>query len=693
MSRNQETDSSSAIVEAIFGDSINSGAKAHYEKRLRENYVHKKNESKHPRYFVRRSHDGGQYGRNHLSEEVTNYFENLLLLDSLFGRPKKVFEVLGEEPEDDLRKRSKDPNEREKAAERFNKSKEFRIRNAKQQIQQRRAELQPILEQTQAVLDRSEPWERIPEDFDLWRDRLGGLLVPPDKSTPKRSPADSWKFPMAEKIRRIEESPEWQDGDPEKAAERAMCYHEMGNTELAHLQIDEELAQHPEEPVLYYVKAVLLMEGASHHWKQSFLHRELGAQGAALTAEERWHEERAFDESCDAADKETEALKQLMACYGHWDVDKLPGWARYNSRHDAELLLIQKIIGKACLHLRLHVNFDFSLERPVPKQIKVFIEKVHLAERFELYFYKPEYFGSLLGYWNLCRVLKPDLHQASVKKWLDLVIEGLEHPKDGIWRTWDWFKCPLEGPMKFQHPFRNQWPEMIVAACGKKELKFAFDSIDIFDGFLPLMDAKYSSQIADKHLWNRMQLEWAQLVSDECDTPWKRIQVCRKALDRLPWAESSFSVRWKMYWLYAEARCHFDAAVLLADEDKRLASGHLSYVETQLAQHPDLGKKEVTHFTLDESCEEYDSERESDIIGNETNVFSWEVREATKGENGWPGCSASDSMFLVSFRLSEVYFGPRPTILDRFDAVCQKLYDLEGSPFERLLAYLKNGMG
>ncbi|WP_269538055.1 hypothetical protein [Cerasicoccus fimbriatus] len=667
MSRPKELDSASAIVEAIFGETITAEAKAHYEERLRSNYLHKKNEDKIPGHYRWRS-NYGERRRSHLTTEARHYFENLLLLDSIFLMPKKVFEVLGDEDK---------------------RTVEERVRYAKHMIRQRRAELAPIQAQRQAVLNQSASWENLPDDFDLYRDSLGSLLIQGGRVNSPKENGESWKFPLADKIRRIEESPEWQAGDLSKAAERAMCFHDLGNTELAHVQIDELLAENPMEPVLYYVKAVLLIEGAAYHWKQSFLHRQFGATGIPLTAEERWHDEQASDQAMDAMTKEQHALEQLLCCYQHWDENKFPNWARFGRRHDAELLLIQKIIAKACLHLDTTVYIDYSRENSVLTKIRAFIERVHSSSRFEHNFYNPAQFASLLGFWKLCRFLNSELHGASVKQWHVAVTDCFNETQEGIWRTRDWFEPPLDGHMKFEHPFTNRWPELIVRVCGNAEFMHALDIAKIPQDFLSLIDRAHASQTADGHLWSRIQLEWSRLVTESCDTPLKRIQVCRCALEHLLWTESDFGKRWRTHWEYAEVRCHFDAAMLLADQDKQLARDHLGIMEARLDQCPDIQKKAMTLFTLDQSYDDLDVERDSDLIGNDINIFMHEVEPATEAADGWSRAPKSETFDRLILNIPGADFMTPSEMVDRFDSVRQKLQDLKGSPFERLKAYLE----
>lgn len=662
MSRNQETDSASALVKEIFGKGISGAARMHYGERLRTNYLHKKNEEKIPKSY--RWHSGdGERQRSHITINAKHYFQNLLLLDSLFERPKKVFEILGDEKQ----------------------TNEARLAYANQQIQQRRGELRPLLEQTQAVLDDSQPWESLPDDFDLYRDPLAALLDNPKEVTEKKPRGESWKFPMADKIRRIEESPEWQDGDVEKAAERAMCYHEMGNTDLAHLQIDEELAQHPEEPVLYYVKAVLLMEGASHHWKQSFLHRELGAQGVALTGEEHWHEEQAFDQATAAMSKGLQALEQLLACYQYWNDRELPGWALCRS-FNAKLRLMQEIIKRGCFHL--HIADGCGLADRVEQALTEFALKLNEDDSFNNLFYLPKYFGALLGYWRLSRQFCEESYKASVVKWYAEVQGSLDRPKEGIGRDWQRYECVLGGYMEFHRSWGNDWPSMIVAAYDGQELGGALHIAKASGSFLQQVDELYAVQLSDQSLWKRIQFEWQRLMDEDCDTPWKRIQVCQKTLQQLQWSDTDFSKRWWGYWKYAELRCHFDAALLLVDEDKRLASAHVEYVSEQLDEYPNMVTKVATHFTLIEYMDDEEYPRQSEILGHSINVFVLEEREATEGRDGWSGLSAWDSMSDVVFRVSGWEFMPTPKIVERYHMVCKKLMVLKGSPFERLQTYL-----
>lgn len=667
MSRNQELDSASTMVEEIFADSISSQQKGRYEERLRTNYLHKKNERKIPERF-RFRFGSGVRKRSHLSLEERTYFANLLLLDTLFGKPAKVFDLL-------TRK------ETESEAE-------WGVRVC-DQIRVRRAELEPLLEHMQAMLADSERWEELPTEFDLHRTLLSGLLKDSSKSS-GRMQGESWKFPLVEEIRRLEDSDEWRAGEADAVAEVAMLYSKLGLQESACRHIEEAFVEHPGDSGLWFAKATLIMRGSAHHFEQMQQHEELGAGGQIpITAEEQWRDELAAEAAGSLLCSEHKALIALINCYLHLG-EYPPRWALALGLHDVRQWLIEAVIKRSAGFARLYAEARDVMPSALSNSIELAVARIKEDSDFVWRFFRSDGFGLLLLFWEVSRRFDWDAYQELVARWFGEVSSLAESRKEIKARVC----CPFEtSDLLFRKSWSDGWPSVIVESLDNPEMHRALSVCSNEAGFRSSILAKQEWQVSDQRLWKAIQFEWRRLLDRETNTPQKAIQVCEDACSLLPWADSVFSNRWLLRWRYAKARCHFDAAMLLVGGgDKQGAVVHLEQIDQMVRAYSGLKEIDSTHMTIlnDTGIDPDPSEDLCDLTGSYANIFgNVDFAYDDLGPRAiWPaGPSVLFDAILVN-RCRE--FPLDEKLLDCYSEMLKKLESFEGSPFERLSTLLRS---
>lgn len=619
MPRNQEEGSASWIVDQIF-DGYTEDSKRYYADRLRCRYM-EPNVRDHLQYWTpKRKGPGEKHGGAILSnsESALNYFRNLLLLDELLKRPSDVFKALGG-----------DGKSCNSGGEPMSLKEENHVMG--NMIRARRYELRMRAEPINAVLKKSRAWESIPDSFEPYRDDLSALE---EESRSEEEPKTyhSWKAKLAEAVIEIEESDEWQNGSPEKCAQKADLYLKMGLDGLARQQIDSEIVDHPEDPSLNYVKAKLLLHEASQARGQAFTHQMLHQEAPPMSGEEAYHEELAFDKASSSQSKSESALMQLMACYRNWDEKKLPNWACPHCQ-EIHRNVFFKIIDLAdyCAGV-IHSQHNWNKAQPtdlIEKKdgllsseiIRFLAEKGRIEESHLSLLLWPDNFRMLLRYWSLMLRVKKIACCKSVKAWRKTVEESCE-AKAGTLNPWQWFQLNELDQIRSENAWSNAWPELIHAYASEKTFCAALDSGKVPNGFLKSVDKVLAQQQADRRLWQCLVFEWRSLSQKLESQTGDVAEICRQGYKRLPWSKSDFSNTWKVRWLYALAACHFNAAILAWPTKPEAALQAIYEVELLLQKHPEIAKRESAMLIII-LCDEFDEyETPRDLLGNFGHIFT-----------------------------------------------------------------------
>jgi hypothetical protein len=673
MPRNQEEGSASWIVDQIF-DGYPEDAKRYYADRLRCRYM-EPNVRKHLQYCTeKRKGPGEKHGGAVLSnsESALNYFRNLLLLDELLKRPSDVFKALGSD--------GKSYNASDKPISL--KEENFDMGNM---IRARRYELEMRAKPINDVLEKSRAWESIPDSFEPYRDDLNSLEEEPrTKVEPKTY--DSWKAKLAEAVIEIEESDEWQNGSPEKCAQKADLYLKMGFHGLARQQVDSEITDHPEDPSLNYVNAQLLLHEASEASWQAFTHQTLHQEAPPMSGEEAHHEEQLYEKASSAHNKAEEALVQLMACYRNWDERKLQKWA-YPHCQEIHRNVFFKIIDLADYFAGvIHAQHNWHKAQPTDLIEKIdgplsrliigfFTEKRRIEESHMSALLWAENFGILLRYWSLMHRVKPIACSKSVKAWRKSVEESYE-AKAG---SWQWFKLNDLDQIRAEVAWSNPWPKLIHAHANEEKFYSALDIAKVPNGFLKSADKVLAQQQADHRLWHCLVFEWRGLSRNLASQSSDALKLCRQAYKRLPWSKSDYSNVWKLRWLYAIASCHFDMVIRAWPTDIGKARENIEELERLLEKHPEVGDPKATMLTTVQSdeFEEYESPR--DLLGNYGHIFT--DSDTNLISRAWG---------LFSDYHPYRYNLERPLPLERHYAFAEACHHYDGSLYEKARALVSN---
>ncbi|MDQ8207006.1 hypothetical protein QEH52_05775 [Coraliomargarita sp. SDUM461003] len=648
MSRPQEEQSAKSIVEQIFHDHSEE-AKKYYESRLRTRYADPKMRKNFPSNFVteKRKSPGEKYGGVIFanSENALTYFENLLRLDGLLMSPSEVFKALNSEGS----------------------------QNLGNMIRARRYELRMRVEPIEQILEESKQWEVIPKDFDPCEHQLKDLesSVPPRA---KVNSSDSWKAKLAEKISEIEKSDEWQNGAPDKVAEKAQIYFKMGSYVLAHKQVNAGVEDHPKDPALHYIKACILLEQLNKNRRQ------------------------AFEQVSIAFENEESALIQLMSCYRNYGSSKLPDWTYYDEIDDPILFKIIELADRCSQ--RIHETYHWKntnrtelieeQDSPLSRDIIHFFTQGTIRDKVEeWWFYSPKNFGTLISYWALMQRIKPSTVRKSVKRWRECVEEA---PKRR--RKWAWFHLNENDSIRVETPWGDEWPELINNACSLENFTNALSEAKLPSGFLIQVSKALTEHQKDRLLWQRMVHEWRCLSRiQKQQTQDKHLAACKRAKNSLPWSKSAYSAKWKTRWIYAETRCQYNA-VISAWPNLKKAREHINKVEQLLKKHPEIEALKHTHLRIYQSDEYTDREADPlDILGNTENIFtSTKASEATRFWGIFTYYNpfidpVADLIYECEFfgnRNKDAPEGP----LERHHAFAEACKKFEGSLYEKALKLL-----
>ncbi len=677
MSRNQEEKSASWIVDQIF-DGYTEDARRSYADRLRCRYVEPGVRHRLPsQYYTLKLKGPGEKNGGVIlsdSESALSYFRNLLLLDELFKRPDDVFKALGSDGE------SYDDEGKPVSRKEENRL----LRNM---ICARRYELKMRAEPINAVLRKSCAWESIPDSFQPYRDELN-LVEEESGVEAKPKTYDSWKAKLAEAIIEIEESNEWQNGSPEKSAQKAELYLKMGLHGLARQQVDSEMADHPEDPSLNFVKAQLLLHEASQARWQAFTHQTLHQEATPMSGEAEHHEEQAFEQATSAHGKTEGALVQLMACYRNWDEKKLSNWAYPHSQEiyrDVFFKIVE--LADLCAGV-IHSQQNWKKDQPtdlIEKEdgvlsteiIGFFTEKGRIKESHLSALLWPQNFGRLHRYWSLMLKVKPIACRQSVKAWRKTV-EASYHVKPQSLSSWQCFQLNEVDQIRAEVAWSNPWPELIHAHASEETFCVALREGKVPNSFLKSADKVLAQQQADRRLWQCMVFVWrglSRILASQAGDP---ANACRQAYKRLPWSKSDFSGIWNLRWQYALARCYFGEAIRAWPTKAEQALQGIKEVERMLHECPELSDPERTMLTTVQSDEFDDYEAACDLLGHHDHIFS----------------DTETSMIARTWGVFSGYHPHRYELeralpLERHYAFAEACYQYEGSLYEKAKALLK----
>lgn len=658
MSRPQEDQSARSIVDQIFHDH-SEDAKKYYESRLRTRYAEPNVRSHLPSQYYTEKRKGPDEKNGGIifssSESALTYYKNLLLLDGLFKRPSDVFKALGSDGKIESRKKEN--------------------HNLRNMVRVRRYELLMRIDPIEAVLQQSSGWESAPDNFDPYRDSINNLVVAPPSAEPKAQASDSWKVKLAEEIIEIEHSDEWQNGEPNKVAEKAQIYIKMGLYGIAHQQVNTSLENYPENPALHFVKAQLLLsESAQLQWK-AYSHQTLHQESAPMSGEEEHHAEQAFDNAQAALNKEEAALAQLMACYRYWDVKKLPNWAyvHHHTVHYQTLLRIIKLADRCIQQIYNSCNWlkDESTtvieekDSALSRDIIHFFTKGAISPDHVDQLYYPKDFATLLRFWSVMQRIKPLAYRNSVKQWRKSVEESYVAKPNSL-GNWEKFKLGDAGSIRVAATWSNPWPKLINSEYSTPTFVEAMTEVKVPAKFFTEADQLLAEQQTDHRLWQRIQYAWRTLSNVQeaqhhtkeeeaqkvtlAEAVLKACKQARKACKQTPPSKTEFSKYWNLRWLYAEARCHFEIAIC-AWPDSATALASLNEVEKLRSKNPDIESLEHSHLTLHQ-CDEYeDYENPMDLLGHRENIFA--STETEEPSQSWGAFSSySDAIFMLDNSLS-----------------------------------------